>query len=95
MVSVYRVYVTFKKYAVSQKSSHFWLAITLMDMDQLDDTVKLFNVVDLKVGNFTCKIILTPFTLANSLISKKMFYKACLLAVVDFEKSHATWALWY
>jgi len=51
MVSVYRVYVTFKKHAVSQKSSHFWLAITLMDMDQLDHTVKLFNVVDLKISH--------------------------------------------
>jgi len=46
----------------------------------------------LKVGNFTCKIILAPFVLANSLVSEKMLNQAHLL-VLDFENLGATWAL--
>ena len=31
-----------------------------------DNTVKLFNLASLKVGNFACKIILAPFILVSS-----------------------------
>lgn len=47
----------------------------------INHTVKPFNMTALKIGDFTCKISLVPFILANSLISEKMFYKACLLVV--------------
>jgi len=58
---------------------------TLYLCHRQNNTVEPFNSAALKVGNFTCILLLEPFVLANSNHSEKTYEPRLL---VDFENSH-------